>query len=70
MYLEYHSICTLGGPKGGGEYTLAFLLADQTKKSKKKEADQTVLCASTIKGTVSRDFRLLVFIMDQFPPSP
>jgi hypothetical protein len=23
-----------------------------------------------LKGTVSRDFRLLVFFMNQFPPSP
>ncbi len=33
--------------------------------------DQTILIEKYgLKGTVSRDFRLLVFFMNQFPPSP
>jgi hypothetical protein len=29
-----------------------------------------MLCEIVIKGTVSQDFLLLIFVMNQFPPSP
>ena len=31
---------------------------------------RNVFCCCFLKGTVSRDFLLLVFLMNQFPPSP
>jgi hypothetical protein len=31
---------------------------------------QNITYESNLKGTVSRDFLLLVFFMNQFPPSP
>ncbi len=35
-----------------------------------KKKFKIISCLCTFKGTVSRDFLLLVFFMNQFPPSP
>jgi hypothetical protein len=42
-----------------------------TKRSLCISVHSSKMCQfNDIKGTVSRDFRLLVFFMNQFPPSP
>jgi hypothetical protein len=46
----------------------------EIKLSRGTKADSTeideILGVSPLKGTVPRDFRLLFFFMNQFPPSP
>jgi hypothetical protein len=48
------------GPIGGARGTLIH----------EKNLKSNIWCQTPFKGTVSRDFRLLVFFMNQFPPSP
>jgi hypothetical protein len=39
-------------------------------KSGKVRQGEIMICLASLKGTVSRDFSLLVFFINQFPPSP
>ncbi len=40
------------------------------KHPQRSKIRKNILQKIQLKGTVSRDFRLLVFFMNQFPPSP
>jgi hypothetical protein len=51
---------TDGETDRGKEIQGRKMAANQVKKEKETK----------VKGTISRDFRLLIFFMNQFPPSP
>jgi hypothetical protein len=52
------------------EYALVNYAARADARYAVHRRPYTLLDKATLKGTVSRDFRLLVFFMYQFPPSP